>query len=323
MATNSSIEWTDATWNPVAGCTPVSPGCKHCYAARMALRLSHMPTATGRKYEGTAKRTSGGLPVFTGKITLDYGSLELPKSWRTPKLIFVNSMSDVFHDDVPLDYIQKIFAVMVECPRHTFQVLTKRPERAREFADQLPWPKNVWMGTSVEDARVLHRVEALRHVPAKTRFLSCEPLIGPMNDLRLRGIHWVIVGGESGPGARPMSEQWVLDIKTKCDDRGVPFFFKQWGGVNKKVTGRSLLGQVWDATPIRKLRCVDLFYFEWVARPDDVLCESAYKEALIQLEASGQIEVLDKDGRTPRPASKRIRQGKATLGKGHFVRLRV
>jgi protein gp37 len=233
----------------VAGCTAVSAGCRNCYAARMALRLSHMPSTTGEKYKGTAKRTRGGLPVFTGKITLDRGSLDLPRSWRLPRLIFVNSMSDVFHEDVPLPYIQEIFRVMDSCPRHTFQMLTKRPERARELSAQLPWPDNVWMGTSVEDARVLDRVDDLRAIPARIRFLSCEPLIGPLDGLELRGIHWVIVGGESGPGARPMQEKWVLDIKKRCEKRNVPFFFKQWGGTNKKVTGRLLLGQSWDATP--------------------------------------------------------------------------
>jgi protein gp37 len=256
MATNSSIEWTDATWNPVAGCTPVSAGCKNCYAARMALRLSHVQNATGEKYRGTAKRTAGGLPVFTGKITLDRDSLELPKSWRLPRLIFVNSMSDVFHEAVPLSYIQEIFEVMRSCPQHTFQVLTKRPQRARDLAAFLPWPENVWMGTSVEDDRVLHRVDELRAVPAQIRFLSCEPLIGPLHGLTLDHIDWVIVGGESGPGARPMEEGWVLDIKTGCEELDVPFFFKQWGGVNKKATGRLLLGQVWDATPNRHRRAL-------------------------------------------------------------------
>jgi protein gp37 len=249
MALSSSIEWTDATWNPVAGCTPVSAGCRNCYAARMALRLSHVPNSTGRKYRGTARRTSGGLPVFTGKITLDRESLDLPKSWRSPRLIFVNSMSDVFHEDVSLDYIREIFDVMASCPQHTFQVLTKRPERARELSGVLSWPWNVWMGTSVEDSRVLDRVDHLLAIPARVRFLSCEPLIGPLHGLRLEGIHWVIVGGESGPGARPMREDWVIQIKDWCEEQCVPFFFKQWGGVNKKSTGRVLLGRTWNDTP--------------------------------------------------------------------------
>lgn len=219
----------------------------------MALRLAHMPNGVGEKYRGTAKRTRGGLPVFTGKIRLDRDSLDLPRSWRLPRLVFVNSMSDVFHEDVPLSYIQEIFTVMNECPQHTFQVLTKRPERAIEFARELPWPTNVWMGTSVEDARVMHRIGELRNIPAYVRFLSCEPLIGPLSRLSLRGIHWVIVGGESGPGARPMKKEWVIRIKNVCEASGVPFFFKQWGGVNKKATGRVLDQQTWDEMPMQSV----------------------------------------------------------------------
>jgi protein gp37 len=253
MAVGSSIEWTDATWNPVAGCTPVSAGCKNCYAARMALRLSYMPNSTGEKYQGTATRTRGGLPVFTGKITLDRDSLELPRSWRLPRLIFVNSMSDVFHPDVPFTYIEEIFAVMQSCSQHTFQVLTKRPERALALSHKLPWPNNVWMGTSVEDDRVLNRVDSLRYIPSAVRFLSCEPLIGPLSGLSLRGVDWVIVGGESGPGARPMQSGWVLAIRKLCEKEGVPFFFKQWGGTNKKRTGRLLDGRTWDGIPDRQI----------------------------------------------------------------------
>jgi protein gp37 len=249
MAIGSSIEWTDATWNPVAGCTPASAGCKNCYAARMALRLTHMPNATGKKYKGTAARTRGGLPVFTGRINLDRGSLDLPRSWRLPRVIFVNSMSDLFHEDVPLFYIQEIFDVMVSCSHHTFQVLTKRPERAAALSRELPWPRNVWVGTSVEDDRVIERVDDLRRVPAHVRFLSCEPLIGPLKGLSLQGIHWVIVGGESGPGARPMDERWVLQIKQLCERNNVPFFFKQWGGVQKHKRGRILNDKTWDDRP--------------------------------------------------------------------------
>lgn len=250
MAIDSSIEWTDATWNPVAGCTPVSAGCKNCYAARMALRLASMPSTTGEKYEGTAKRTAGGLPVFTGKITLDRASLGLPFSWRLPRLVFVNSMSDVFHEDVPFSYIDEIFDVMRHCSQHTFQVLTKRPERARELANRLPWSRNIWLGTSVEDDRVLNRIDDLRAIPSSVRFLSCEPLIGPLPKLDLHGIHWVIVGGESGPRARPMKEQWVSDIHEGCKQQRVPFFFKQWGGINKKATGRLLNGRTYDEMPV-------------------------------------------------------------------------
>ncbi len=200
MAQGSSIEWTEATWNPVAGCTPVSPGCLNCYAARMALRLQYIGEASGcAKYEGTSK-IHNGRPVFTGRVNLDEGSLDLPRRWKKPRLIFVNSMSDLFHDAVPLEFIERVFRVMEECARHTFQVLTKRPERTLELADSLPWPKNVWMGTSVENALYVDRVDKLRAVPAQVRFLSCEPLIGPIRRLPLKGIHWVIVGGESGPG---------------------------------------------------------------------------------------------------------------------------
>jgi protein gp37 len=208
-----------------------------------------MPSTTGEKYRDTAKRTRGGLPVFTGRINLDHESLDLPRTWRLPRVIFVNSMSDLFHEGVPLSYIKKVFGVMLACPQHTFQVLTKRPERAAEFSGELTWPRNVWMGTSVEDERVLKRVDDLRKVPAQIRFLSCEPLIGPLNDLSLRGIHWVIVGGESGPGARPMSERWVIQIKRLCEKRNVPFFFKQWGGVQKHKHGRILDDRTWDDMP--------------------------------------------------------------------------
>lgn len=249
MAQGSRIEWTEATWNPVAGCTPVSPGCLNCYAARMALRLEHMPNATGKKYKGTAKRAKDGRPVFSGNINLDEAALDLPRSWRLGRIIFVNSMSDLFHDAVPLEYIQRVFKVMEECPQHTFQVLTKRPNRALDFAADLPWPKNVWMGTSVESDKYFDRIRVLQEIPAKVRFLSCEPLLGPLKRMPLKRIHWVIVGGESGPGARPMEAEWVHDIKDQCELSGVPFFFKQWGGVRKKEAGRTLAGRTWDELP--------------------------------------------------------------------------
>lgn len=249
MAQTSRIEWTDATWNPVAGCTPVSPGCLNCYAARMALRLQHMPNGTGKKYAGTARRARDGRPVFSGKVYLDYDSLDVPRHWKLPRTIFVNSMSDLFHEAVPLDFIQKVFQVMEECPQHIFQVLTKRPERTLELSDQLPWPTNVWMGTSVESRAYYRRIRDLRRVPARTRFLSCEPLLGPLPRLPLDGIHWVIVGGESGPGSRAMDGMWVLQIKRQCEAHRVPFFFKQWGGTHKKLTGRELNGRTWDAMP--------------------------------------------------------------------------
>lgn len=249
MAAGSRIEWTECTWNPVAGCTPVSPGCLNCYAARMALRLQNMPNGTGDKYRGTAKRARDGRPVFAGKITLDEASLDLPRQWRLGRIIFVNSMSDLFHEGVPLDFIKRVFAVMESCPQHTFQVLTKRPERAAELAHHLPWSPNIWMGTSVELKRYYERIRLLQKIPAHVRFLSCEPLLGPLPRMPLKGIHWVIVGGESGPGARLMEGGWVLEIKKQCDEKEVPFFFKQWGGVNKKATGRELDGQTWDEMP--------------------------------------------------------------------------
>ncbi|MCW5766877.1 MAG: phage Gp37/Gp68 family protein [Phycisphaeraceae bacterium] len=250
MAQASTIEWTQATWNPVAGCTPVSPGCLNCYAARMALRLECAGAATGcTKYKGTAKRARDGRPVFTGRINFDEDALELPRRWTKPKLIFVNSMSDLFHKDVPFSFVRRVFRVMQDCSRHQFQVLTKRPERAAELAEHLPWPRNVWLGTSVESAIYTHRIETLRRVPAAIRFLSCEPLLGPIPRLPLKGIHWVIVGGESGPGARPMEEPWVEQIRDRCLASGVPFFFKQWGGVQKSRNGRLLCGRTWDDIP--------------------------------------------------------------------------
>ncbi len=250
MAVGSSIEWTQATWNPVAGCTPVSPGCLNCYAARMALRLEACGEANGcGKYIGTAKRARDGRPVFTGKINVDENALELPRSWRKPRRIFVNSMSDLFHEGVTKEFIQRVFKVMLECPRHDFQVLTKRPERARALAGELPWPGNVWMGTSVESAMYTHRITDLQHIPAQIRFLSCEPLLGPIPKLPVKDIHWVIVGGESGPGARPMEKQWVTQIRDRCLDQEVAFFFKQWGGVQKKKSGRELDRRHWDEMP--------------------------------------------------------------------------
>ena len=235
MANKSNIEWTEMTWNPVTGCAKVSQGCKHCYAERMAKRL----TAMG------AERYRNGFSV-----TLHPDLVDIPRGWRLPRVVFVNSMSDLFHDDIPLAYIQRVFATMRDCPRHTFQVLTKRSERLAELAPHLPWPENVWMGVSVEDARVLHRVADLQSVQAKVRFLSLEPLIGPLGSLALDGIHWVIVGGESGPQARPMRKEWVKDILRQCRTAKVPFFFKQWGGTRKDLTGRELYGRTYSEMPV-------------------------------------------------------------------------
>ena len=234
MADKSHIEWTEATWNPVTGCSKVSAGCKNCYAERLALRLQAM--GNGRYRNGF-------------KLTLHQDLVQLPKRWRESRVIFVNSMSDLFHEQVPLDFIQRVFATMRECPQHTFQILTKRSARLRQLADELDWPTNVWMGVSVEDARVLHRITDLQQTPAAVRFLSCEPLIGPLDNLPLEGIHWVIVGGESGPGARPMKIEWIRTIFRQCRKARVPFFFKQWGGVRKDLTGRELNGRTYDEMP--------------------------------------------------------------------------
>jgi protein gp37 len=234
MAQASSIEWTESTWNPVTGCTKVSPGCAHCYAERMAKRLLAM---------GQDRYRNGF------KVTLQPDALETPLHWKRPRMIFVNSMSDLFHKDVPTEFISQCFAVMQEASQHTFQVLTKRPERAAELAPTLPWPTNVWMGTSVENADYVYRIHALTKIPAVVRFLSLEPLLGPIPRLPLTGIHWVIVGGESGPAARPIEQEWVLQIRNRCIDRNVPFFFKQWGGVQKFFTGRELDGRIWGEMP--------------------------------------------------------------------------
>ena len=234
MADKSKIEWTQATWNPVTGCTKVSPGCKHCYAERLAKRLQAM---------GVKKYANGF------KVTLHEDALEIPLRWKHPRIIFVNSMSDLFHEEVPLEFIRKVFAVMKQARQHIFQVLTKRAERMAELAPLLEWPPNVWMGVSVENQHYTYRIDLLRQVPASVRFLSLEPLLGPIPDLNLDGIHWVIVGGESGPGARPMRKEWVLDIRDQCQRAGVLFFFKQWGGVYKSRNGRILEGRTWDEMP--------------------------------------------------------------------------
>jgi protein gp37 len=250
MATNSKIEWTEATWNPVAGCTILSPGCTNCYAMRLAARLAVMGQA---KYAGTT-RQSGGRAKWNRVVKLDLSSLEIPRKWKRGRLIFVNSMSDLFHDGVPLSFIEKVFKVMEETPQHTYQVLTKRAERLEELSRKLRWPDNVWMGVSVESADYLFRIGHLRRTKAKTKFLSLEPLLGPLEKMDLRGIDWTIAGGESGPGARPMSQEWVRSIRDQCIAADVPFHFKQWGGKNKKRTGRTLDGRTWDEWPDSKCR---------------------------------------------------------------------
>jgi len=234
MATVSTIEWTEMTWNPVTGCLKVSQGCKHCYAERMAKRLRAM---------GAVRYSNGFEP------TLHEDLVELPKRWKKPRIIFVNSMSDLFQEDVPDDFIRRVFATMRACPQHTFQILTKRSERLKKLGKTLLWTENIWMGVSVEDSRVMGRIADLASVPAHIRFLSCEPLIGPLENIPLKAIHWVIVGGESGPGSRPIKREWVESVHRQCRRNDIPFFFKQWGGVRKDMTGRELYGRTYDEMP--------------------------------------------------------------------------
>jgi protein gp37 len=248
MATNSKIEWTEATWNPVAGCTILSPGCTNCYAMRLAGRLAKM----GQEKYADTTRISGGRSKWNGNVKTDVASLDIPRRWKKGRLIFVNSMSDLFHEAVPLEFISAVFKVMAETPQHTYQVLTKRAERLEELSPKIVWPANVWMGVSVESQDYLYRINHLRRTKAKVRFLSLEPLIAPLGALNLRGIHWVIAGGESGPAARPMNRQWVRSIRDQCVEARVPFHFKQWGGVQKKKTGRLLDGRTWDEFPATK-----------------------------------------------------------------------
>lgn len=234
----SSIEWTEMTWNPVTGCTKISAGCKYCYAEVMAKRLKAM---------GVEKYEDG----FKLKIHED--ALAIPYTWKKQKIVFVNSMSDLFHKDVPTEFIQKVFKVMNENPQHTFQVLTKRADRLLQMHTKLKWTHNIWMGVSIENEKVTNRLSCLKKTNARTKFLSCEPLIGPLPNLNLLGIDWVIVGGESGPKARPMDPDWVIDIMDQCKTAEVAFFFKQWGGVNKKKNGRILNGRTYDEMPAFKI----------------------------------------------------------------------
>lgn len=236
MAQGSAIEWTESTWNPVTGCTKLSPGCKFCYAERMAERLQAM---------GQENYRSGF------RLTLQPQMLDLPLRWRKPQTVFVNSMSDLFHEDVPFEYIVRVFEVMRRAHWHRFQVLTKRSERLAELDQKLEWAANIWMGVSVENDKYYSRIDDLRRTRAKIKFLSLEPLLGPLHNLDLRGIDWVIVGGESGFGARPMDPSWAFDLRDQCRRVSVPFFFKQWGGKNKKVAGRVLDGRTWDEMPVK------------------------------------------------------------------------
>jgi len=236
MSTRSGIEWTESTWNPLTGCTKVSPGCKHCYAERMAKRLQSM-----------------GQPNYANgfKLAMHAHALEKPLAWKTPQVVFVNSMSDLFHKDVPVDFVLKVFTVMRRAHWHQFQVLTKRSERLTELSPQIEWPENVWMGVSVENEDYTFRIGHLQKTSARVKFLSLEPLLGPLPSLNLDGINWVIVGGESGPGARPIQKEWVTGIRDQSLAAHVPFFFKQWGGVHKKKAGRELEGRTWEEMPAR------------------------------------------------------------------------
>ncbi len=228
------IEWTELTWNPTTGCDKISQGCKFCYAEVMARRLKAM---------GLEKYRNGF------ELTLHEDALKIPYTWKQPKIVFVNSMSDLFHKDIPLEFLQRVFKVMNDNPQHVFQVLTKRADILLKYHKELDWTHNIWMGVSVEDAKSLSRINLLRRTRAKVKFLSCEPLIGPLTDLNLKKINWVIVGGESGRRPRPMKPEWVFEIHNKCIEENVPFFFKQWGGTNKKKTGRVLKGRTYSEMP--------------------------------------------------------------------------
>jgi protein gp37 len=241
----TSIEWTDATWNPVAGCTIISPGCTNCYAMRFAARLEAMGTA---KYHSLTRK-SGSRMIWTGAVFLDRSSLEVPLRWSKPRMVFVNSMSDLFHENVPTSFIAEVWDVMARSPRHTFQILTKRAERMADLSQSLSLLPNVWLGPSVENADYLERLDALRRTRAAVRFVSFEPLLGSVRTANLANIQWAIVGGESGPCARPMKTEWVHEIRDACWRSGTAFFFKQWGGRNKKAAGRLLDGRTWDEFP--------------------------------------------------------------------------
>ena len=235
MGLKSKIEWTESTWNRVTGCTKITPGCKNCYAYTMAKRLKAM---------GNPRYKNGF------EVTLHEDLIKLPLTWKKPKKVFVNSMSDLFHDKVPIDFIKKVFDIMNQTPWHNYQLLTKRSDRLVELSPLFKWTPNIWQGVSVENNSVVNRINELKSIPAVVRFLSFEPLIGPLPHLNLEGIHWVIVGGESGPAARPMKAEWARNIRDYCIEQHIPFFFKQWGGVRKKLTGRVLDKRTWDEYPI-------------------------------------------------------------------------
>jgi protein gp37 len=245
MADGTSIEWTEATWNPVTGCDRISAGCDHCYALTLSKRLKAMGA---EKYQNDGDpRTSG--PGFA--VTTHPASLGQPLKWKSPRVVFVNSMSDLFHAKVPIDFVRAVIEVISSTPQHTYQVLTKRPIRALRMANKIDWPSNMWLGVSVENSDTFHRIEHLRQIPAAVRFLSCEPLLGPLDGIDLTGIDWVIAGGESGPDYRPMEVSWARGIRDTCAEESVPFFFKQWGGRTPKSLGRELDGVTWDQMPKR------------------------------------------------------------------------
>jgi protein gp37 len=243
VADGSAIEWTEATWNPTTGCDRVSLGCDNCYALTLSKRLKAM---------GAAKYQTDGDPRTSGPgfgVAIHPAALRAPYGWRQPRIVFVNSMSDLFHAKVPLSFVRDVFAVIGDTPQHTYQLLTKRSARLRKLASELDWPVNLWMGVSVENEQAMSRIDDLRAVPAAVRFLSCEPLLGPLPNMNLTGIGWVIAGGESGPGHRPMSPTWAADVRDQCREAQVPFFFKQWGGRTPKSAGRHLDGRLWDEMP--------------------------------------------------------------------------
>lgn len=249
MGDRSAIEWTEATWNPTTGCDRVSRGCDNCYALTLAKRLKAM---------GQPRYQRDGNPQTSGPgfgLTLHPDSLELPLTWKRPRLVFVNSMSDLFHAQVPASFVRQVFEVIAATPQHTYQVLTKRARRLRRVAPSLTWPSNLWMGVSVEDVSTVHRIDDLRAVSAALRFLSCEPLLGPLPSLKLDGIGWVIAGGESGANARQMNPAWAVDLRDQCTSAEVPFFFKQWGGRTPKAGGRVLNGRTWDDMPRSLTTC--------------------------------------------------------------------
>ena len=308
MAQATAIQWTETTWNPVTGCNKISPGCKNCYAERMAHRLQKMRNP---RYENGFK------------VTQHPDLIEAPKSWRKPKLIFVNSMSDVFHPEVEDDFIQRIFDTIVETPRHTYQLLTKRPERALDMTTKLPWPNNLWMGASVENANYVHRIDTLRQIPAAIRFLSCEPLLGPLANLNLQSIHWLIAGGESGPKAHDLTQHpdWVRNIRDQCVHAEIPFFFKQWGGYHPKARGNLLDGKIWMQMPT--LHHSDNNITAQLENAEKTRRHHMPKQKKQRRKGKQQIPNRDADTLCPQcgePAETRATKNKLTQSQTHYFR---